>query len=730
MGMTKFNGPAVNFRAGEAGGASGLPKRKKSQFDTGGETGGFDPGSRSGGPMNGMYPAQVANQTGQNQPNDGGIRAVGPEAMATDYASPSGIPRGPQPAADNPMADSGNTGPATGGYDPRMAGGVPGGVGGGSIGPMRGEDGSGGVPLGGGGFGRGGFKGRQQPTNQGGPTAVATNSNTANSTGNPNDINELSNSFLGGKLFDVNTTPRDIRGTRQGLADYFGKMGPGAMNAATADAPGRVNIGGGERVAGNYGSYIPELDRNQIRDVNAPNSLSTSNAPTAAFGGFQGDTPTTQSLDQLGPGSTFSNNIVNQLNPIFAQRREQALAQAKESAGNLTGSSFANILGKQVNKSLGEENAQILDYSTRAAQSEQARQAADADRGQNRIIRAGELGTEASIANLNPATQFGLKGADLGLEAGKANQGADVNFLNSLNQRGQLGQGAESLGLQRDLANQENTRSYNQNQGSLDQARNLAMYGAGNEMNNANANRFADSLGRFTSTGVGPNEIVSSGGAGVLAGPLGEFFGGRGGGGSRFTSGGGADDKGNFGVAGDVGGALKRGVGGLFGRGGGGGGGTVGGNIIGEGLGTIGKKLGGAGAAYGAGELAAGALGRNTMGGKIASAAGKGAAIGSVVPGVGTAIGGAIGGAIPVAKKAGKWLKKRLSDEELKTDIVPIGNGLFDYRWKGTDHREIGFIAQDVQRVLPSAVSRGKDGYLRVDYSKTAKIINAMNGVH
>lgn len=42
---------------------------------------------------------------------------------------------------------------------------------------------------------------------------------------------------------------------------------------------------------------------------------------------------------------------------LFRQRREVGLAQAKESAGTLTGSGFANILGQTAGRSIAEENA-------------------------------------------------------------------------------------------------------------------------------------------------------------------------------------------------------------------------------------------------------------------------------------------------------------------------------------------------------------------------------------
>lgn len=66
------------------------------------------------------------------------------------------------------------------------------------------------------------------------------------------------------------------------------------------------------------------------------------------------------------------------------------------------------------------------------------------------------------------------------------------------------------------------------------------------------------------------------------------------------------------------------------------------------------------------------------------------------------------------------------SDRNLKKNIEPITDGLnlvsqlkpvfFD--WKATDGHSVGFIAQDVQGVVPSAVQERQNGTLAVDYGK------------
>jgi hypothetical protein len=81
------------------------------------------------------------------------------------------------------------------------------------------------------------------------------------------------------------------------------------------------------------------------------------------------------------------------------------------------------------------------------------------------------------------------------------------------------------------------------------------------------------------------------------------------------------------------------------------------------------------------------------------------------------------------------------SDERLKENIYPIDNALsrvgqiegvyFD--WKKGGDRQVGVIAQQVQKVLPEVVSEDKESYLSVDYSKIVPLlieaINEQNSV-
>jgi hypothetical protein len=63
------------------------------------------------------------------------------------------------------------------------------------------------------------------------------------------------------------------------------------------------------------------------------------------------------------------------------------------------------------------------------------------------------------------------------------------------------------------------------------------------------------------------------------------------------------------------------------------------------------------------------------------------------------------------------------SDIRVKHDIALLGhldNGLGFYRfsYNGSDAAYVGVMAQEVEAIMPDAVIRGSDGYLRVYYDR------------
>jgi len=106
-------------------------------------------------------------------------------------------------------------------------------------------------------------------------------------------------------------------------------------------------------------------------------------------------------------------------------------------------------------------------------------------------------------------------------------------------------------------------------------------------------------------------------------------------------------------------------------------------------------------------------------GGGFRGGGGGGRARASVGGGGGGFRGGGGGGGF----RGGGGRGGRRSDIRLKHDIILLGhldNGLGFYRfsYNGSEKAYVGVIAQEVWRVIPQAVLRGPDGYLRVNYDK------------
>jgi hypothetical protein len=64
-----------------------------------------------------------------------------------------------------------------------------------------------------------------------------------------------------------------------------------------------------------------------------------------------------------------------------------------------------------------------------------------------------------------------------------------------------------------------------------------------------------------------------------------------------------------------------------------------------------------------------------------------------------------------------------ISDERVKRDIaevgrLPSGIRIYRFRYSWSDQVFVGVLAQEVAQVVPEAVIRGGDGYLRVNYAR------------
>jgi hypothetical protein len=121
-----------------------------------------------------------------------------------------------------------------------------------------------------------------------------------------------------------------------------------------------------------------------------------------------------------------------------------------------------------------------------------------------------------------------------------------------------------------------------------------------------------------------------------------------------------------------------------------------------------GMRMGGANAAF----ANRGAMSRGGMGGGFGGGGRGGGGFGG---------GGRGGGGFGGGGRGGGGGGRRRSDVRLKHDIVLLGrldDGLGYYRfvYNGGHTAYVGVLAQEVRTVMPEAVTRGADGYMRVSY--------------
>jgi Protein of unknown function (DUF3300) len=141
-----------------------------------------------------------------------------------------------------------------------------------------------------------------------------------------------------------------------------------------------------------------------------------------------------------------------------------------------------------------------------------------------------------------------------------------------------------------------------------------------------------------------------------------------------------------------------------------------GGRPAGNGLGNI---------SSGRAAAAEGARGRASLGGGGGPRGGGGGGIARGGGGGGVARGGGGGGfhGGGGGGRGGGGGGGRRSDIRLKHDIVLLGRlndglGFYRFAYNGGDKAYVGVMAQEVQTVMPQAVTQGSDGYLRVFYDK------------
>jgi hypothetical protein len=125
-----------------------------------------------------------------------------------------------------------------------------------------------------------------------------------------------------------------------------------------------------------------------------------------------------------------------------------------------------------------------------------------------------------------------------------------------------------------------------------------------------------------------------------------------------------------------------------------------------------------------------GTMNSNTSGTSTTNTSDPLGSLGSILQGAGSLGGlGALAGFTPFGlmgstTPSSQFMGTMVSDRRAKTDIKRVGEldnglGIFTYKYKGGGPRQMGVMAQDVQKVNPGAV-RNIGGLLAVDYGKVA----------
>jgi hypothetical protein len=158
----------------------------------------------------------------------------------------------------------------------------------------------------------------------------------------------------------------------------------------------------------------------------------------------------------------FKDNILSAYTPLFQSQRDQALAQAKEQAGSLTGSGFANTLGNSINRTVVDQGAKLSDLLTQLATTELGRQVTQAGLEQNK-----------NFQNQNTQLDVGKTNATLATQASIANAGNTAQLAAS--RMGNMSNLAQLLG---GLAQNQAGRVDSANQFNAGQANDIAVANA------------------------------------------------------------------------------------------------------------------------------------------------------------------------------------------------------------------------------------------------------------
>jgi hypothetical protein len=168
------------------------------------------------------------------------------------------------------------------------------------------------------------------------------------------------------------------------MGDFGKKIGKayGTAGGLLLGGPGLAkvggDVGGGKSLKGSVGDLTGKTE--QVNSI-PPDILQLRSSlanflmqglqgyGNEAFGFGQGS----QGYSSQGQGP-IPESVLGPYRELFASNREAGLAQAKESAGNLTGSGYNNILGDSLRQTLGQENATLASLGIQQQQFRQNQQ--------------------------------------------------------------------------------------------------------------------------------------------------------------------------------------------------------------------------------------------------------------------------------------------------------------------------------------------------------------------